>query len=90
MLPTEGGLRCPCPLRSQLHPRAVTGKAPKRHPPPPPVSLCLGSRRKQTGSSGRGNPGLGGGAVCGAQHWFSWPRIFGSRGSYGSCQPSAP
>lgn len=87
MLPTEGGLRCPCPLRSQLHPRAVTGKAPKRHPPFP-FSLCLGSRRKQTGSPGRGNPGLG--VVGGAQHWFSWPRIFGSRGSYGSCLPSAP
>lgn len=36
MLPTEGGLRCPCPLRSKLHPRAVTGKAQKRHPPPSP------------------------------------------------------
>lgn len=49
MLPTERGLRCPCPLKSQLCPRAVAGKTQKGSPAAPTVSLCLGSRGKQAG-----------------------------------------
>lgn len=89
MFPTEGGLRCPCPLSSHPHPGAVTGKAQKGALATPSLSApaweAEGSMRAAREDATR--RGEGG---CSIQHWFSWPRIFGSQGSYGSCRPSAP
>lgn len=86
MLPTERGLRCPCPLSSQLHPRAVAGKA-QKGALATPSALAWEAEGGRTAAREDATQGRG---RLGVWHWFSWPRIFGSRGSYGSCQPSAP
>lgn len=67
--PGKGGLRYPCPLGSQLHPRADTGC--------PPLSAFAweaeGSRPTAQEDATQARRGV-----------LSWPRIFGSQGSYGS------